>query len=122
MLRRILGPECVEGQWRSRYNDELYEMYGDLTAVQRIKLAMFQWASHVARMETDDPTRKVFLGRLQGQRRRGRPKLRWQDGGVEAPTIKAEITDRQTKARDRERFRTTPEAGQDCKAVVAQDK
>ena len=34
MLRRILGPVCVEGQWRSRYNDELYEMYGDLTVVQ----------------------------------------------------------------------------------------
>ena len=26
MLRRILGPVCVEGQWRSRYNDELFEM------------------------------------------------------------------------------------------------
>ena len=39
MLRRILGPVCVEGQWRSRYNDELYEMYGDFTVVQRIKLA-----------------------------------------------------------------------------------
>ena len=45
MLRRIVGPVCVEGQWRSRYNDELYEMYGDLT---------------------DDPARTVILGRPQG--------------------------------------------------------
>ena len=36
MLRRILGPVCVEGQWRSCYNDELYEMY--LTVVQRINV------------------------------------------------------------------------------------
>ena len=76
---------CVEGQWRSRYNDELYEMYG-LTVVQRIKLARLRWAGHVVRMETHVPARKVFLGRPQGQRRRGRPKLRWQDG-VEESTI-----------------------------------
>ena len=56
MLRRILGPVYVEGQWRSRYNDELYEMYDDLTVVQRIKrIARFRWAGHVVRMETDDP-------------------------------------------------------------------
>ena len=68
MLRRILGPVCVEGQRRSRYNDELYEMYNDLTVVERIKLARFRWAGHVVRMETDNPARKVFLGRPQGQR------------------------------------------------------
>ena len=101
MLRRILGPVCVEGQWRSRYNDELYEMYGDLTVVQRIKLARLRWAGHVVRMET----RKVFLGRPEGRRRRGRPKLRWQDC-VEASAIKAGLTDWQKKARDHERFRT----------------
>ena len=47
-------------------------------------------AGHAIRMETDDPARKVFLDRPQGQRRRGRPKLRWQDG-VEASAIKARI-------------------------------
>ena len=43
MLRRILGPVCVEGQWRSRYNDELYELYGDLTVVQRIMAGITDW-------------------------------------------------------------------------------
>ena len=80
-------------------------MYGDLTVVQRIKLARLRWAGHVVRMEMDDPARKVFLGRPQRQRKRGRPKLKWQDG-VEASAIKAGITDWQTKARHRERFRT----------------
>ena len=105
MLRRILGPVCVEGQWMSRYNDELYKMYSDLTVVQLIKLARLRWAGYVVRMETDDPARKVLLGLAQGQRRRSRPKLRLQDG-VEASAIKAGITDWQTKARDRDRFRT----------------
>ena len=106
MLRRILGPVCVEGQWRIRSNDELYEIYElYLTVVQRIKLVWLRWTAQVVRMETDDPARTVFLGRPQGQRRRGRAKLKLQDGG-EASAIKAGMTDWQMKARDRERFRT----------------
>ena len=105
MLRRILGPVCVEGQWRSRYNDELYEMYGDLPVVQRMKLVRLRWAGQVVPMEMDDLTGWVFLCHPQGQGRRGRPKLRWQDG-VEASAIKVEIKDCHTKVRGRERFRT----------------
>ena len=37
-------------------------MYGDLTVVQRIKLARLRWADHTVRMERDNPTRKIFLG------------------------------------------------------------
>ena len=80
-------------------------MYGDLTVVQRIKLARLRWAGLVVRMEMDDPARKIFLGRPQGQRRRGRSTLRWQDD-VEPSAIKAGIVDWQTKARNRERIRT----------------
>lgn len=39
MLRSILSPVCVEGQCRSRYYDEIYEMYRNLTVVHCIKLA-----------------------------------------------------------------------------------
>ena len=88
MLRRILGHVCVEG---------------DLTVVQSTKLARLRWTDHGVRMETDIPARKVFLGRPQGQRRRGWPKLRWQEG-EEASAVKDGIRDWQTKARDRERF------------------
>ena len=68
VLRRILGSVCVEGQSRSLYNDELYEMYGKLTVVQRIKFVRLLWAGHVIRIKTGDPARKVFLGRPQGRR------------------------------------------------------
>ena len=117
MLRRILGPVCVEGQWRSCYNDELYEIYDDLTVVQRM---------HVVRIATDDPARKVLLGRPQGQSGRGRPKLRWQDG-VEASGIRAwdnGLADEGARPQLlRHRVSDTPEAGQDrTKAVVAPDK
>ena len=71
MLSRILGPVCVGGQWRSRYSDELYEMYGDLTVVLCIKLARLRWAGHVVRMETEDPARKVFTPKRPSKTTRG---------------------------------------------------
>ena len=52
----ILGLVCVEGQWRSWYNDELYEMYDDPTVDQLIKLVSLRWAEHVVRIETDYPS------------------------------------------------------------------
>ena len=68
-------------------------------------------------IENKDPKKKVddllkvFLSRPQGQRRRGRPKSRWQDG-VEASAIKAGDNGQAGEgARSR--------AGQDRKAVVA---
>ena len=42
MIRSILGPVCVEGLCRTCFKDELYEMYGDLTIVHRIKLVRLQ--------------------------------------------------------------------------------
>jgi hypothetical protein len=32
------------GQWRSRYNKELYEVYKDLDLVTFVKLKRLQWA------------------------------------------------------------------------------
>ena len=43
MFRRILGPECVERQWRNRYNDELYEMCGDCRAAYKARQAPVGW-------------------------------------------------------------------------------
>ena len=92
--RKMLKDSWPRMCGRTMEDDELYEMYDDLTVVQRIKLARLRWAGHVVRMETDDPARKVFLGRPQGGH--GRPKLRWQDG--KRPNASAGIT-------DHERFR-----------------
>ena len=41
MLRKILGPVFVEDQLRIKYNDELYDLYGYVTVVQRNWLAHF---------------------------------------------------------------------------------
>jgi hypothetical protein len=42
ILRRIYGPVQDNGQWRIRYNKELYELYGEPDLVTRIKLKRLQ--------------------------------------------------------------------------------
>jgi hypothetical protein len=51
--RRILGTVKEEGQWRMRYNRELYELYKDVDLVTFIKFRILQWAGHVQRLPLD---------------------------------------------------------------------
>ena len=37
ILRMIFGPVNINGEWRIRFNDELYSMYKDATIVRKIK-------------------------------------------------------------------------------------
>jgi hypothetical protein len=39
-----------------------------------------KWAGHVLRMNDEEPTKKLMLGKPDGTRRGGRLKLRWIDG------------------------------------------
>jgi hypothetical protein len=39
-----------------------------------------KWAGHVLRMNDEEPTKKLMLGKPDGTRRRRRPKLRLIDG------------------------------------------
>jgi len=80
ILRKIYGPFCDRGEWRARFNHELYELYGDIDVVKRIKIQRLRWLGHVVRMEESNPARKVFESEPGGgSRRRGRPNLRWTD-------------------------------------------
>ena len=81
ILRKIYGPLRVgNGEYRRRWNDELYELYNDMDIVQRIKVQRLRWLGHVVRMDTDVPALKVFDSKpAGGSRGRGRPPLRWKD-------------------------------------------
>ena len=35
VLRVIYGPVCIEGEWRRRWNDELYGLYSDVDLARR---------------------------------------------------------------------------------------
>jgi hypothetical protein len=53
ILKRIFGVVKEVGQWRMRYNKELYELYKDVDLVTFIKLKRLQWAGHVQRLTLD---------------------------------------------------------------------
>jgi hypothetical protein len=51
ILRRIYDPFQDNGQWRIRYNKELYELYSEPDLVTCIKLKRLQWSGLVQWME-----------------------------------------------------------------------
>lgn len=88
VLRRIFGPVCDNGEWRIRYNQELYDLYEDPNISKEIKTGRLRWAGHIQRMSEGDIPKRIMDGAPGGRRRVGRPKLRWLDGVVkDASTI-----------------------------------
>jgi hypothetical protein len=79
ILRRIYGPVQDNGQWRIRYNKELYELYGEPDLVTCIKLRRLQWAGHVQRMEGTRIPTKEFKAKFEGVRSVGKSRKRWED-------------------------------------------
>jgi len=74
IFRRIYGPKCENGEWKSRTNRELEEMSKGESIVKWIK--GIRWLGHLERMEEDRVPKKIFTQELEGTRRRGRPRKR----------------------------------------------
>jgi len=70
ILRRIYGPKCENGEWKSRKNRELEEMSKGENIVKWIKDQTISWSGHLERMEEDRMPKKIFTQELEGARRR----------------------------------------------------
>jgi len=82
-LRAIFGPTNDNGEWRIKYNNELYALYKESDTVTHIKMNRLTRTGHVIRMEEQSATRRVLVAVVEGRIQRGRPKLRWEDGVME---------------------------------------
>ena len=82
-MRDIFGPINDDGEWRIKYNNELYTLYKKNDIVTYIKINRLKWAGHVIGMEEQSATGRVLVAVVEGRRQRGRPKLRWEDGVME---------------------------------------
>jgi hypothetical protein len=71
ILRRIYDPVQDKGQWRSRYNKELYDLFKELNVSITIRVARLRWAGHVRRMDEALPRRIMYVTPIR-QRRTGR--------------------------------------------------
>ena len=77
VLRRVNGTVVEQGMWRIRINQELSELYKDLDIVADIREKRLEWTGHVVRIDQGRAAKKIFESKLEGSRRRGRPRMRW---------------------------------------------
>jgi hypothetical protein len=77
---KIFGPKReADGSWRKLHNDELHSLYSSPHIVRVIKARRMRWVGHVARMGEGRGVYRVLVGRPEGKRPLGRPRLRWED-------------------------------------------
>jgi hypothetical protein len=76
MLRRIFGPKREEdGSWRKLHNYKLHGLYFSPNIVRVMKLRRMRWSGNVARMGEGRDVYRVLVGRPEGKRPLGRPRL-----------------------------------------------
>jgi hypothetical protein len=60
----------------------------DILRVTFIKVGRLKWAGHIVRMDQQRLAERNLNAKPEGRRKRGKPKLRWEDGMVN--DVKAE--------------------------------
>ena len=83
VLTTIFGPVCIDGEWRTRYNHELYSLYKDNQVTKKLHVQRLRWLGHLARVNDENVAKRVYEWNPEDSRRRGRPKLRWKDSVLE---------------------------------------
>jgi hypothetical protein len=68
------------GEWRRRYNKELYQLFEEPDTVKCIKINRLRWCGHVVCMDPQRGVQNVFNSKPHGSRKTGRSKFRWEDG------------------------------------------
>jgi hypothetical protein len=81
VLRRIFGPKRdeVKGKWRKLHNEELDDLYCSPSFVRVIKSRRMRWVGHVARIGEGKVVYRILVGKFEGKKPFGRPRLRWKD-------------------------------------------
>ena len=81
VLMRVFGPkrDKVTGEWRKLHIEELRDLYSLPNTVRVVKSRRMRWAGHVARMGEGRGVHRVLVGKPEGKRPLGRPRL---DGSI----------------------------------------
>ena len=106
VLRRVFGPKRdeVTGEWIKLHNEELDVLYSSLNIVRVIKSKIMKWAGHVARVGERRGMYRVLVGKPEGKRPLGRPRLRREDDiKMDLQEVGCGVMDWIELARDRDR-------------------
>jgi hypothetical protein len=81
LLRRVFGPkrDKVTEEWRILHNEELNDLYSLPNIVRVVKSKRMRWTRHVACMGEQRGVHRVLVGKPEGKRPLGRPRLQWED-------------------------------------------
>ena len=119
VLRGIFGPrrDEVTGEWRRLHNEELNDLYSSPNIVRVIKSRRMRWAGNVARMGEERGAYRVLVGKPEGKRPLGRPRLRWVDNiRIDLQEVGCGYVDWIGLAHDRDRWRTLVSAVMNLRA------
>ena len=109
VLRRIFGPRRgeVTGECRRLHNEELNDLYSSPNIVRVLNSRRMRWAGHVARMGEEREVYRILVGKPEGKRPLGRPRLRWMDNiRMDLQEVGCGYMDWIGLAQDRDRWRT----------------
>jgi hypothetical protein len=59
------------------HDEELHNLYSSQSIIRIIKSRRMRWAGHVARMGEKRNVYRIFVGKPDGKRPRGRSRRRW---------------------------------------------
>ena len=62
-----------------RHNGELHDLYGKPDIMRIVKSRRLRWAGHVTRMGNERGAWKLLVGKPEGKRPLGRPRMRWEN-------------------------------------------
>ena len=108
VLRKVFGPKRdeVTREWRKLHNEELSELYSLPNILRVVKSRRMRWAGHVARMGEGRGVHRVLVGKPEGKRPLGRPRLRCEDNiKLDLQKVGVGCGDWMELAQDRERCR-----------------
>ena len=76
VLRRIFGPrrDEVTGEWRKLHNEELNDLYSSGDQIEKNEMG-----GACSTYGGERGAYRVLVGKYEGRRALGRPRLRWED-------------------------------------------